>query len=101
MPRIESYMWEDRPQTPGSPTRRISVHDRGGNIYKWDSTALDWTADTPNVPLLNASGDVAAGDLPATVLATQTIALAKVTGGGADGTATFVNGLLTAYLAPT
>lgn len=31
----------------------------------------------------------------------QVVALAKLTGGGANGTATFTNGLLTAYSAPT
>jgi hypothetical protein len=106
MANIDQYQWDNRPRTPGSATQRILILDRGGAIYKWDGTS-DWTLDSTNVALLVSSGvvsttgDVSADQLPATVLASATLALAKITGGGTDGSAVFVNGLLTTYTAPT
>jgi hypothetical protein len=48
----------------------------------------------------NVSGQLSTAQLPAAGIS-ATVALAKLTGGGANGSATFVNGLLTAYVAPS
>lgn len=102
MSNIDTCMWENRPRVPNATTQRICVIDRGGNYYKWDPPTSDWVLDSnPNTPALGATGQIGADVLPATVLASATIDLFKLTPGGTDGTVTIENGLVTGYTPPT
>lgn len=70
--------------------------DNAGNFGFGGNTAPAYAVDATGT--VNASG---AYRINGTLGLTQVVALAKLTGVGANGSATFVGGILTAYTAPT
>lgn len=63
---------------------------------RWEGATL--TAG-PNVSITNGAGSITIA--ASTTGATGSVTLAKITSGGANGSLTFSNGLITAYTAPT
>ncbi len=64
------------------------------------TTTLVLVGEEPALSTL-AGEEPALSALAAVTPISQVVVLAKITGGGANGSATFVNGLLTNYVAPT
>lgn len=76
-----------------------------GQTIIYDNSAGYWKNATltagSNITITNGPGSITIGASFTTSGATGSVTLAKITAGGVNGSLTFVNGLITAYTAPT
>lgn len=98
------YVYDESAQTWNSATGSVSSVDADGGVTGYDFTGGPITSSgTLTMAVVNAAtARGAIGAAEAQAIAGATIPLAKITGGGTDGSITVnAEGVVTAYTAPT
>jgi hypothetical protein len=95
---FETALLEGVVYTPALPASPVEVVPR---LNQYDQVRAELHAAVRSSFEAVVAAYLVSASLPGPVGVTGAVTLAKVTGGGTDGSLTFTNGIITAFVAPT